>query len=635
MTDSPYDTAPDATARPIGLPNPLEGWRGAMLAPLLAMGDRLIGLHRFRQLADSLRGRDRSRGPGEAWGRAMRIRVETELAPLRSIPREGPIVFVANHAMGGPDAIGLAALAEQIRPDTRFVVNRLLSRMPRIGERSFEVDAFGGPDAARRNARGLRQAAQHLAAGGALAVFPSGEVSHLTWNRRNVTDPPWNPIVARLVERSRASVVPVFFHGRNRWIFQAAGLVHPRLRTALLPRETLAAIGRTVRCAVGSPIPWEQLAELESAEAVVEYLRARTYMLRERQLDRTSLVNLIEPLPPMRPTPVRPKSRSGITASGAPLAAHPLSPPGRFAEEIESLPVGSVLLQHRDWDVIVGRRSQLPKVVEEIGRLREIAFREVGEGTGRRLDLDRFDDTYLHLFLWDRRHREVLGAYRLGATDEILPAQGLEGLYTHTLFEYGEGLMSQISPALELGRSFVRPEYQRHPATLMLLWKGIGRFLAANPRYRMMFGPVSISNAYRSMSRRLLIAFLSAAPRLSSLVGLIRPRHPVAFEPVRDFNEAGLKRVAADLDEVDRLVREIEANQRTVPVLLRQYLKLNAKLLGFNIDPDFHDCLDGLMLVDLLECDARIMDQYMGRDGAAAFMAHHRGAGASSAPGAS
>jgi putative hemolysin len=619
---------------PIEVPNPLGGWGGVLLAPAIGLADRMIGLPRFRALADEARHHERSRGPGETWGRVMRIRVESEVAPLRAIPLEGPVVFVANHAMGAPDAIGLAALAEQIRPDTRFIVNSLLSRMPRIAERSFEVDPFGGPDASRHNARGVRQAIEHLAAGHALGVFPAGEVSHLTWSRRNVTDPAWNPLVARIVERSRATVVPVFFHGRNRWIFQAAGLLHPRLRTALLPREALAATGRTVRCAVGSPIHWDQLASLGSPEAVIEYLRARTYMLRERSLDRTSLVNLIERLPPLpaaRPT-TRLRPRPNQVAAGAPLAAHPLSPPARFASEIEALPAESLLLQHRDWDVLVGRRAQLPKVVEEIGRLREIAFREVGEGTGRRLDLDRFDDTYQHLFLWDRRHREILGAYRLGPTDEILPKHGIEGLYTHTLFDFGDALMSQISPALELGRSFVRPEYQRHPAALMLLWKGIGRFLASNPRYRMMFGPVSISNAYQSMSRRLLMSFLSAAPRLSSLVGLIRPRHPVSFEPVQDFNEAGLKRVAADLDEVDLLVREIESNQRTVPVLLRQYLKLNAKLLGFNIDSEFHDCLDGLMLVDLLDCDRRIMDQYMGPDGAVAFLAEHRGTLASRTP---
>lgn len=621
--------AESRSAKPLAIPNPCTGFAASLIAPFLAIAHRLLGLHGMEQAMREVDRLGPTRGPGEAWGRVLRIRAETEPGPLAAIPANGPVVFVGNHAMGAPDAIAMAALAEQVRPDTRFIVNRLLALLPRIGERSFLVDPFGGPDATRRSAAGMRQAIEHLRAGNAVAVFPAGEVSHLTWNRRSVSDPPWNPLVARLIAKSQATVVPVCFHGRNGWMFQIAGLVHPRLRTALLARETLASVGRTVRLSVGSPIPWSQLARHGEAEEIIEYLRARTYLLRDRPIDPTRVINLVE----KRPLPrdehrtkrtAKPKVRPAASAALAPVPSHPISPPARFAAEIESLGPEAFLLQHRDWDIVVGRRAALPRVVEEIGRLREIAFREVGEGSGKRLDLDRFDEDYLHLFLWDRRKREVLGAYRLGPTDEILPRRGIEGLYTHTLFDFGDALMRQISPALELGRSFVRPEYQRHPAALMLLWKGIGRFLATHPRYRMMFGPVSISNAYQSMSRRLLMAFLSADPRLSDFGNLIRPRNPVSMSPVTDFNEARLRRVAADLDEVDQLVREIESNQRTVPVLLRQYLKLNAKLLGFNIDPEFHDCLDGLMLVDLLDCDRRIMDQYMGPDGAKAFLAEHR-----------
>ncbi|MGA0173910.1 MAG: lysophospholipid acyltransferase family protein [Phycisphaerales bacterium] len=630
---------PDASAAsPLAIPNPCGGLLGRIIAPLLPLAHRALGLHGMERLMREVDRLGPTRGPGEAWGRVLRIRAETEPGPLANVPQAGPVVFVANHAMGAPDAIAMAAFAEQVRPDTRFIVNRLLALLPRIAERSFLVDPFGGLEATRRSAAGMRQAIEHLNSGGAIAVFPAGEVSHLTWDRRSVSDPAWNPLVAKLIARSKATVVPVYFHGRNRWSFQIAGLMHPRLRTALLARETLAAAGRTVSFSVGSAIPWTRLATHGEPEEVIEYLRARTYLLRDRPIDPARVVNMVErrSLPRgdgSRKAATKPKLRRPSPAGSlAPVPTHPVSPPAKFASEIESLGTEAFLLQHRDWDIVVGRRANLPRVVEEIGRLREIAFREVGEGSGKRLDLDRFDEEYLHLFLWDRRRREILGAYRLGPTDEILPKHGIEGLYTHTLFDFGDALMSQISPALELGRSFVRPEYQRHPAALMLLWKGIGRFLASNPRYRMMFGPVSISNAYQSMSRRLLMSFLSAAPRLSGFGDLIRPRNPVSLEPVTDFNEARLRRVAADLDEVDQLVREIESNQRTVPVLLRQYLKLNAKLLGFNIDPEFHDCLDGLMLVDLLDCDRRIMDQYMGPDGAVAFLAEHRGTLASRTP---
>ncbi|MGA1393644.1 MAG: lysophospholipid acyltransferase family protein, partial [Phycisphaerales bacterium] len=286
---------PDASAAsPLAIPNPCGGLLGRIIAPLLPLAHRALGLHGMERLMREVDRLGPTRGPGEAWGRVLRIRAETEPGPLANVPQAGPVVFVANHAMGAPDASALAAVAEQVRPDTRFIVNRLLALLPRIAERSFLVDPFGGLEATRRSAAGMRQAIEHLKAGRAVAVFPAGEVSHLTWNRRSVSDPAWNPLVAKLIARSKATVVPVYFHGRNRWRFQVAGLLHPRLRTALLARETLAAAGRTVRFSVGSAIPWGRLAHQGESEEMIEYLRARTYLLRDRPIDPSRVVNMVE-----------------------------------------------------------------------------------------------------------------------------------------------------------------------------------------------------------------------------------------------------------------------------------------------------------------------------------------------------
>jgi putative hemolysin len=263
----------------------------------------------------------------------------------------------------------------------------------------------------------------------------------------------------------------------------------------------------------------------------------------------------------------------------------------------------------------------MPSALREIGRLREATYRLVGEGTGRDLDLDTFDDRYVHLFSWDRDRRRIVGAYRIGQTDRILASHGVAGLYTRSLFRYDERLMVHLSPALELGRSFVRAEYQKNYNALLLLWKGIGQFVVRHPQYRFLFGPVSISARYCDSSHRLLMAFLQQNHRDRDLAELVEAVNPRAFKPATALSSA----VPRSIDEANQLVMQAEADGKGVPVLLRHYLKLNARLLGFNVDPQFGDALDALMMVDLTAVDPAILNRYLGRREADTYLARHRG----------
>jgi putative hemolysin len=276
--------------------------------------------------------------------------------------------------------------------------------------------------------------------------------------------------------------------------------------------------------------------------------------------------------------------------------------------------------------VYVARSAQIPWTLREIGRLRELTFREVGEGTGKAVDLDRFDQSYLHLFSFDRADRAIVGAYRLGPTDELLEADP-NGLYTSTLFAMDPGLFERMGPALEMGRSFVAPRYQKSPSGLFALWQGIGQFLALNPRYRMLFGPVSISAAYARLSRELMVEFVTAGNHMHSLSRHVRPRRPFLrsrYTSLESGMPASFGRVL-DIDEVSGLVSDIEPDQKGVPILFKQYLRLGGKMLGFNVDPQFGSVLDGLVLVDLLHTDPKILARYLGADAAQAFLLHHRG----------
>ena len=290
--------------------------------------------------------------------------------------------------------------------------------------------------------------------------------------------------------------------------------------------------------------------------------------------------------------------------------------------EIEALPSEQVLVCNGQFQVQYARAAQIPWCLQELGRLREISFRAAGEGTGRASDLDVFDAHYLHLFVWDATAQTIVGAYRMGLTDEILTRYGKRGLYTHSLFKYGSRVLQSLNPAIELGRSFVRSEYQRSYAALMLLWRGIGGFVERNPRYPILFGAVSISNSYDPVSRQLIVDYLKANTIETDLARHIKSRRrfphrkALALEP----NElAGLK----DIDDLSRLVARIEPDAKGVPVLLRQYLKLGGRLLGFNSDAQFSDALDGLMKVDLRNSDPRVLARYMGVEGASAFLAYH------------
>jgi putative hemolysin len=507
------------------------------------------------------------------------------------VPATGPVVVVANHPFGALDGLVLLDLLGRVRPDTRLLGNQWLAAIPELRGHLLRVDVFGGRSAVHRNGLVLREAMQWLERGGCVAMFPSGEVAHSLDGRGRVADSPWRATAGELAVRARADVLPVYFAGANTWLFRAAGRIHPLLRTALLPHELNAKRGSRLTVRVGAPVPVDRLVAAGDA-------RARTALLRSA-VETLATPGAPGPVPPVAlPEPVAPR---GAVES--------------LAADVDAL--GPPVLESGSYQVFCARAAQCPSLLLELGRLREMAFRAVGEGTGRERDLDRFDLAYRHLFVWDRERQAIAGAYRLGATDEIVAASGLEGLYTRSLFDYGHELMAQLGPALELGRSFVAPDYQRDFSPLLLLWKGISRFVVEHPRYRRLFGVVSISDAYESTSRQLMIRFLQTTRFDADLSHLVRARNPPAPPRDRFVESATVER----LEDVSALIRLLEPDGKDMPVLLRQYLKLNARLLGFSIDPAFRNVLDGLVVIDLDDVEPAILARYMGRTEAMAFRA--------------
>jgi putative hemolysin len=538
---------------------------------------------------------------------AADIQVEIGEGDLDNIPPRGPVVLVSNHPYGVVDPMAVLSMVLTIRPDARILGNRLLWRIPEIRDLLIPVDAFGGDESARGNMGAMRQCLRHLKKGGALCVCPAGTVSHLHLRKGTfaVADPAWNPAAMRLAGMCSAPVVPVHVTGRNSRLFQLAGLVHPLLRTALLPRENVNRFNRPIRIRIGPLIPCARLERFSSAEERCDYLRSRTYLLADDRKTRMLFLS---------------KSRNGTPLE--PIA--PALPVERSQREVAALDSDRILVAKGRFMVCCIRASETPDLFREIARLREVTFRQEGEGTGKALDRDHFDLAYRHLVLWDRQAERVAGAYRMGLSEEILPGCGARGLYTHTLFHYGRRFLERITPAIELGRSFILKDYQKSYQPLFLLWKGLAAFVFRHPEYRNLFGPVSISQAYRGRSRELMAAFLKENNRVTELSRFVRPRKPFRRNLRRDPELRMAVDSLTDIRELSELVADLEYDRKGIPVLIRQYLRLGGVVLGLNVDPAFQNALDALVFVDLTRTPERTLARYMGREQCETFLGLHR-----------
>jgi len=286
-----------------------------------------------------------------------------------------------------------------------------------------------------------------------------------------------------------------------------------------------------------------------------------------------------------------------------------------------NLKTKQLLLQSGEFDVYCAAAVDLPEVLDEIGRLREISFREVGEGTGKERDLDKYDEYYQHMFIWDRINRCLVGAYRLGLVDEIVPISKLKGLYSRSLFGFNKKFIKSLGYSIEMGRSFIRPEYQRNKNTLSLLWKGIATYIYQNPKYTTLFGPVSISNDYSEVSRALMTNFLKVHHYDDIRAGDVKATNPIK-KPRNIFWTQEIIAMLSDNKTISKLVERMEGD-KGLPILIKQYLGLNGRLVSFNIDKDFNDALDGLIVVDLREVPEKSLARYMGKERAAEYLKSH------------
>lgn len=512
----------------------------------------------------------------------LQINYEVPVNDFKNIPAKGPVVFIANHPYGGLDGLLLIRLVAGIRPDLKVMANYVLKNVKPIADFILPVDPYERIDSSQNSFAGIKRSLEVLAEGSSLAIFPAGEVSAFHTNSRRITDKPWNPMIGKLILKSGARVVPIYFSGSNSLLFNLLGLIHPRLRTARLPSEILNKRRFSLKIRIGKPISADDIADFSDNTQLMRYLRAKTY----------ALATTLEVKKNYFTIPLRAKATPEEIIEPVDKAL--------LEKEIEVRKADDLLIEFQDFELYLCESTDIPNILREIGRLREVTFREVGEGTNRAIDIDEFDLYYHHLFIWSRTENRIVGAYRIGKGNDLFNKFGVKGFYINTLFNMNRKMHPILKQSVELGRSFIIKEYQQKVFVLLLLWRGILTFIRKNPEYRYLIGPVSISNHFLKISKALIVHYIRKNFYDHELAKLVSAKKEFKVKLSNIDTEILLKEnKSIFMKTIDDIISELEPEGIKTPVLLKKYLKQNGRIIGFNIDPKFNNALDGFIIMDI------------------------------------
>lgn len=520
----------------------------------------------------------------------FQIKFEIPEEDLKRIPKQGPYITISNHPLGGIDGILLLKLMVEKDPNFKIIANFLLHRIEPLKPFVMPVNPFENHKDAKSSVAGIKDALRHLSDEMPLGIFPAGEVSTYK-DGRLLVDKPWEEGAIKLIKKAQVPVIPIYFHAKNSRLFYWLSKISDTMRTAKLPSELLTQKDRVIKVRIGKPISVAEQNEYETVEAYSEFLRRKTYMLANPFEKGTKLIDA-----------------SNLTSSlniKIPRSPKEIAGPANHAQmlsEIKLLRKGDYrLLQSKNYEVFFVSADKIPNILHEIGRLREITFREVGEGTNESLDLDKYDKYYHHMFLWDDDAKCIAGAYRMGLGTEIYTKYGIDGFYLHDLFRFEPELYDMMSKSIEMGRAFIIKEYQQKPMPLFLLWKGIVHTTLRYPEHKYLIGGVSISNQFSEFSKSLMIEFMKSHYYDPYIAQYIHPKKEYKVKLKDADKDFVFNETESDLNKFDKIIEEVEPNNLRLPVLIKKYIKQNAKVIAFNVDPLFNNAIDGLMYIRIAD----------------------------------
>ncbi|WP_348823647.1 lysophospholipid acyltransferase family protein [Flavobacterium aestuarii] len=524
----------------------------------------------------------------------FQIKFEIPEEDFKRLPKDGAYITISNHPLGGIDGILLLKLLLEKEPNFKIIANFLLHRIDPMKPYIMPVNPFENHKDAKSSVVGIKETLRHLRDGKPLGMFPAGEVSTYK-DGKLVVDKAWEEGAIKVIRKAQVPVVPIYFHAKNSRLFYFLSKINPTLRTAKLPSELLTQKDRIIKVRVGKPISVAEQNEYESIEDYTEFLRKKTYML----------ANPFEKESKLLQTP-------SLKITKSPKEIVTASDQNKIEAEVKNLRKKDCrLLQSKNYEVFFTDAKSIPHILHEIGRLREITFREVGEGTNESIDIDKYDQYYHHMFLWDDETKKIAGAYRMGLGSEIYPKYGIEGFYLNDLFRFEPELNDLMLSSIEMGRAFIVKEYQQKPMPLFLLWKGIIHTTLRYPEHKYLIGGVSISNQFSDFSKSLMIEFMKSNYYDPYIAQYVHPKKAYKVKLKDADKDFILDEAEADLNKFDKIIDELEPGNLRLPVLIKKYIKQNARVIAFNVDPLFNNAIDGLMYIRIADIPESTMKPVM------------------------
>ncbi len=500
---------------------------------------------------------------------------------LKNIPDKGGFITISNHPYRGIDSMLLLKIILEKRKDFKILSNILLQNIEPMQSVIIPVKTTDGKDRNKTSFSGIKEGINHLKNDHGLGIFPAGDDPQQYEISKIILDREWQTSAFKFIKNAEVPVIPVYFHGTNSRLLYIIRKINPLFRLANLPSEIINRKNKIVKIRIGSPLTVKEQSGFKDNSQYGRYLRARTYLLGSS----------------LEPSKFFVKRPSAKKAFAEPIATQ--VPATLMEEEFRKIRADYELFTTKNYSVICAPTFTIPEIFNEIGRLRELTFREIGEGTNKSSDIDEYDLYYNHLFIWDTDRKKLVGAYRIGKGKDVANIYGINGFYINSLFRIKKQFLPVLRESLELGRSFIVRDYQKKAMPLFLLWKGIMMFLLKNQEYRYLIGPVSISNEFSKFSKSLIVEFIMTYFFDWDKARFIAPRKE--FVVKRDKlvdQDAFIDAAEHDINKIEKILMNIEPGYR-MPVLLKKYLEINGRIIGFNIDPKFNGCLDGLLILDL------------------------------------
>ena len=507
---------------------------------------------------------------------------------LAKIPKTGPFILVSNHPLGALDGVIMCKILTEIRPDFKVMGNFLLTKIKPMEPYVISVNPFEKRKEAYSSMSGMREALKHLSEGGCLGIFPAGEVSNKNNEYNEILDKEWQEPALKLIKKAQVPIVPMYFHAKNSKLFYNVSKIHPDLQTLLLPSEMVNKREKPIKIRIGRPVTPKILNEYETPKELGEFLRKKVYMMKSYFEDRKSVAEFLK----VKNLNISPKEEVVVQniIDETPLA--------EILADRENLrkTEGKMLFSNGDYEVYFTKFDEIPAMMREIGRQRELTFRAVGEGTNLPFDLDEYDKHYHHLILWDNVAQKIAGAYRMALGSEVMKNYGIKGFYTNSLFDFDQELQPFFKKVIEMGRAYISIEYQQKPLPLFLLWRGIVHVCLRNPEHKFLMGGVSISNRFSDFSKSLMIEFMRSHYFDPVVAQYVHPKNDYKVYLSERDKSLFFEGLDDDLNKFDKLIDDFEPEMR-LPVLIKKYIKQNAKVVAFNVDPNFNDAIDGLMYI--------------------------------------